>query len=320
VFKSITLGALVTGEFPSINVPRQNTGRTRSSRLLVTRSRDQLLDSSPFPGNSTSSAWTFAPLGDLNKTPLEYGNGAIASGAPVQLIFWGSSWTLPNTDPSAVEFIAAVQTILGGPFQSGLRQYGVKPSFYRGAKIVTAPDPPAQYSPGDITDMVWSLIDDGHFPEPDEDGGRIVYIVVMPPNTLQKDLGDSGAHSAPTDVDFLDIDYAWVGYVYNSTLDDMTSVFCHELVETLTDPEPYGGWHTEPHADGQGEIGDLCFLWTVKHEGINYQAYYSKLDSECIVPVAYSLRRFVSSMGINPATGLRQFGPADGRLRAWISS
>ncbi len=71
---------------------------------------------------------------------------------------------------------------------SGLRQYGINRSPFRGAIVVTSPEPPfipKTFSDvnGDIDGLVNTLINDGKFPEPDEDGGRNIYCVVMPPNT-----------------------------------------------------------------------------------------------------------------------------------------
>ena len=54
------------------------------------------------------------------------GGGAIGTNLPVQLIFWGSAWNQPSTTPSAGTILGSVQTILGGPWMSGLRQYGIR--------------------------------------------------------------------------------------------------------------------------------------------------------------------------------------------------
>ena len=53
------------------------------------------------------------------------GGGAIGTGLPVQLIFWGNAWNQAATSPSAGAVVSAVQNILRGPWMSGLRQYGI---------------------------------------------------------------------------------------------------------------------------------------------------------------------------------------------------
>ena len=162
--------------------------------------------------------------------------GAVATGVPVQLIFWGPAWNSSLTNPSASMISDAVRTILGGGWISGLRQYGIRKCSFGGSMIVTTP-PPATYNDGDVMTLVWSLIDNGSFPEPDEPGGRNIYVVFMPPGTTYGPGGIRGKHFVASDFDFpADIDNAWVALILTNTLDQITSTFCHELAETCTDP------------------------------------------------------------------------------------
>src|SRR5215469_5277192 len=180
-------------------------------------------------------------------TSLSFHNGAIATGAPVQLIFWGSAWNQPSTSPSTGNIINAVQSLLTGPFMSGLRQYGIRRSPFRGSIVVTSPGPPTlpntfSDAGGDIENLVNSLINNGTFPEPDEDGGRNIYCVVMPPNTkFNGPNGVIGAHGHFSSGSIIDVDNAWYAWIGNANLATMTRAFGHELVETCTDPEG-DGW------------------------------------------------------------------------------
>ena len=166
------------------------------------------------------------------------GGGAIGTGLPVQLIFWGGAWNQPATSPSAGAILASVQTILRGPWMSGLRQYGIRRCNLRGATVVTGPTAPGTYNDNDIKDLIWALIDDNKFPEPDDSGGRIIYMVFMPPGTTYGPGGIRGKHLVASDFDFpADNDHAWVGFVvFNAAIGQITSTFCHELAETCTDP------------------------------------------------------------------------------------
>ena len=51
---------------------------------------------------------------------------------------------------------------------SGLRQYGIGRCSFGGAIVVTTPGPPGTYNDSDVQDLVWALIDDNKFPEPDD--------------------------------------------------------------------------------------------------------------------------------------------------------
>lgn len=222
------------------------------------------------------------------------GGGAIGTGIPVQVVFWGSAWNSASTSPSAGAVLSAVQTILRGPWMSGLRQYGVRRCNLGGAIVVTGPTPPATYKDGDIKDLVWALIDDNKFPEPDHAGGRILYVVFMPPGTTYGPGGIRGKHLVASDYDFpFDIDYAWVAFVCsNPSIDQLTSTFCHELAEMCTDPES-DAWTVT----GNQEIGDVCNIVDQTINGVSFESYWSVEDNACLIPTAYSVRRILKWSG-----------------------
>jgi hypothetical protein len=222
------------------------------------------------------------------------GGGAIGTGLPVQLIFWGGAWNQPATSPSAGAILASVQTILRGPWMSGLRQYGIRRCNLRGAMVVTGPAAPGAYDDDDIKDLIWALIDDNKFPEPDDSGGRIIYMVFMPPGTTYGPGGIRGKHLVASDFDFpADIDHAWVGFVvFNAAIGQITSTFCHELAETCTDPES-DAWTVT----GNQEIGDVCNAVDQTVNGILYESYWSAADNACLLPTAYSVRRALKWSG-----------------------
>lgn len=223
------------------------------------------------------------------------GGGAIGSGLPVHLLFWGSSWNLATTSPSANAVARAVQSILGGPWMSGLRQYGIRRCTFGSSAVVSSPAPPGVYDDSDIKDLVWALIDDNRFPEPDEPGGRNIYIVFMPPGTSYGPGGIRGKHVVASDYDFpADIDYAWVAFVCTNSLDQMTSTFCHELAETCTDPESDAWTVTGNQVQ---EIGDVCNFVDAKLDGVLFESYWSAEDNACLIPTAYSVRRTLKWSG-----------------------
>jgi hypothetical protein len=238
---------------------------------------------------------------------ISRGEGAIATGAPVQLIFWGSIWN-NGALPSTSEIISAVQNILAGPFMSGLLQYGVNRSPFRGAIVVTSPEPPFgvnTFDLGDIEELIGALIENGTFPEPDEDGGRNIYVVVMPPATnFDGPSNVGGQHSHFSSGSITDVDNVWYAWIGNGTIDMMTHTFGHELAETCTDPEG-DGWTLDGAPAGFNEIGDPCNNSTNLVNGVSLEAYWSQLDNACLLPTEYSLKRFMLSSGLDPTKGLR---------------
>jgi hypothetical protein len=235
----------------------------------------------------------FPPIVPLPIT-VSNGGGAIGTGLPVQVIFWGSAWNSASTTPSAGAILNAVQTILRGPWMSGLRQYGVRRCNLGGAIVVTGPAPPATYNDGDVKDLVWALIDDNKFPEPDDPGGRILYAVFMPPGTTYGPGGIRGKHLVASDFDFpADVDHAWVAFVCsNPSIGQLTSTFCHELAEMCTDPES-DAWTVT----GNQEIGDVCNLVDQTINGVSFESYWSATDNACLLPTAYSVRRILKWSG-----------------------
>ena len=236
---------------------------------------------------------TFPPIQPL-PINVSNGGGAIGTGLPVQLIFWGSAWNQSATNPSAAAILGQVQTILRGPWMSGLRQYGVRRCNLKGAIVVTGPAPPATFKDNHVEDMVWALIDDNVFPEPDESGGRIIYMVFTPPGSIYGPGGIRGKHLDSTDFDPpFDTDHAWVGFVlFNSAIGQITSTFCHELAETCTDPES-DAWTVT----GNQEIGDVCNFVDQTIGGILFESYWSATDNACLLPTAYSVRRALKWSG-----------------------
>jgi hypothetical protein len=222
------------------------------------------------------------------------GGGAIGTGLPVQLIFWGSAWNQSGTNPSAGAILGSVQKILRGPWMAGLRQYGVRRCNLRGAVVVTSPAPPSTYGDSDVEDVIWSLIDDNVFAEPDHSGGRVIYMVFMPPGTTYGPGGIRGKHLDSTDFDLpFDKDHAWIGFVlFNPSIGQITSTFCHELAETCTDPES-DAWTVT----GNQEIGDVCNFVDQSISGILYESYWSGTDNSCLLPTAYSVRRALKWSG-----------------------
>lgn len=268
---------------------------------------------------------TFPPIGGCSSTAVTAHGGAIGGGNPVQLLFWGSTWqTLPDPNNPKQLFVNTVtndvQSILAGPWISGLRQYGVKRSALGGAGIITSPNPPFSpftFNEQNVQDIIQSLIDQNTFPEPDDPGGRNLYIVFMPPNTIYGPGGARGAHNSFSTGSIIDPDKAWYAWIGYQSLSNMMSTFTHELAEMTTDPEG-DNWYINGAGTGCNEIGDVCNAVDGTLNGVNVESYWSIFDNACLIPTAWSLRRTLAGAGKklngqglrsiqNPIPSLNQF-------------
>jgi hypothetical protein len=229
------------------------------------------------------------------RVTLTNGGGRVVTNARLVLLFWGEFWQAAS--PSVTEISTAVGDIIQSPYLSELTQYGFANLTLGPVDIVLSPGPSfPTFSTDNVRDMVWDLIDAGRYPEPGEDGGDIVYMVFMPAGTQYEDPKDDAAHTVATDYDFPGgTDIAWVGFVNYPkvpSLDEILAPFSHELVETISDPEPTSGWTAAGIAAPQNEIGDICNQNGMV-AGHKVRAYYSQRLRACVVP-SYPMRRILT--------------------------
>lgn len=222
--------------------------------------------------------------GNSNIT-VSFHGGALIPSVSLELIFWGNAWTSQQTTPAAIEVVRATQNMLSGPYMSGLDQYGIGSGRLRDNGIIVLSDPPNPFSKDDWHNMIWDLIDQGTYPEPDDDGGRNLYMFILPPGVNYTDPNVGGIHGYPGDYDFpFDYDHAWAGFALNDgTLDTITTRLSHEIVEACTDPED-DGWTIDGRSSPSDEIGDVCQNTTGRVNGVMVQAYWSQRDRACIIP------------------------------------
>ena len=236
------------------------------------------------PGPGGADLFFFSGCDAAKNTSISNGGGAIINSVSLQLLFWGSSWT-GTPSPGVSNVISAVDSILEGPYMKSLRQYGVGHGSLTGAWIITSPDPPNPFSDDDAHGIISGLIDQGTFPEPDEPGGRNLYMLILPANVNSNQSGVIGEHLYDWDYDFpFDFDKAWFGWVtHDGTLDSLTATFSHELAEACSDPEGDGIQVNPTSSTNWNEICDVCCS-TARLEGILVQSYWSDRDKACVIP------------------------------------
>ena len=246
----------------------------------------------------------------------------------VLLIFWGKQWA-GNPNPLATQVTDNVKNLLAGPYMSYLVQYGVHRGSLWGTLFFTGGDPPTTFTLANVGNFLISQLDADNLPEPDSDW-PIFYCVVMPtyasfqgvqppdpvlplpPGTVSLVVGENSS-IIWNDLELGDVDndpahYAWVGN--DGTVDYITTVLSHELVEACTDPNGGNGivQVSPPPIGGAAQIGDPCTGFCDFVRGVKVQSYWSQLDSVkpglqsrggCVVPKLYSVRRTLADRNIN---------------------
>jgi hypothetical protein len=209
--------------------------------------------------------------------------GLILTEVEIQLIFWGSAWNR-NPTPSSGDIITAVSNIVAGPYMSSLFQYrGIINGNIHGITQVTSSDPPNPFSDDDVANMIINLFNNGTLPDRGQNK-MILYCVIVPVGISNTNGNFIGEHSYFT-YNNNRVHFAWM--TNNGTLDFVTEIFSHELIESCTDPEGSAILGT-PGTCSQGgwcEIGDVCEGDFKRVNGIMVQSYWSQQDRACVFSI-----------------------------------
>ena len=258
-----------------------------ANRRFLTFRSSRSVSSCP-PGPPTVAVGGNLLLYAPTKSPTNVSphGGVVGSDLAIQLVFWGDWW---NGAGQALKtsLEGAVAKIVAGPYTNALDQYGVSQPSYRGSYL--AGGSPKRFGWSDVQTLVQGLINNNVFPEQDDPGGWIGYFVMMPAGSVDTTMPrPCGAHGFELDETRIlglpvDVDYAWVAYVNNGSLDAMTSCFSHELAELLTDPGQ-DAWYVDGAPRDSSEIGDLCDIRENWVDGVKVRSYWSLRDQKCVIP------------------------------------
>ena len=179
---------------------------------------------------------------------------------PINVVFWGSFWQGNNPNdpdhwdsansPFAVTALTAIDQVIHSPYLNLTEQYGADPfnMFINDVRWDNS-DPGLTFDDGKIDDVVQNQIDNGHFPEPDEQKDQFgndrtpIYIVITPPNSVASG-GGAGFNTTGSDfdlpLDFDTIPEIWAGVKGtggDNTVnpDKFTKNVGHEIAEIMTD-------------------------------------------------------------------------------------
>src|SRR2546421_7540314 len=143
-------------------------------------------------------------------------------------------------------------------------------------------DPQMTFSSDDVSNFLKDLINMQTVPGPN-DVDQLLYCVIMPVGVSSDQSNVIGEHFSPDE----DILCAWV--MNDGTLDSVTTLFSHELVEACTNPHGDGYQFDAPGQCSASpinwcEIGDICEGIRDTVNGVVVQEYWSASDSACIAP------------------------------------
>jgi hypothetical protein len=211
--------------------------------------------------------------------------GPVLHTAQVSLLYWGSAWTDTSSySPTPGQITIAVQTLVAGPYLTGLAQYrAIRPAVLRDARVVTTSQPHSGFTDEDISDFLDAQLDAGVVPGPGLDD-QTLYIVVVPVNITPARDGSEliGEHSSYKRHGQR-IRFAWTADSGNLT--DATRAISHELVEAATDPDGNAlrGVSGTCRQSGWCEIADIC-PGTGFINGVVVAPYWSDRAHSCVTP------------------------------------
>jgi len=211
-------------------------------------------------------------------TTVSFGGDSTIMEARVALLFYGGAWNNLALSPNCDNIQSAVQTLLATPYTSQLIDYqcngATNGSIWN--RVITNP-PGNPFDPNDCGGVVNDLINNYYSTLPLYNRPNF-YAFFLPPGVTCQQPGN-GAHSNDGNVY-----YSWQLY---GSLNFITQVFSHELVEAMTDPNG-NAWQVDPRDSGPNgtwnEICDVCGNAALPVNGVMAAAYFSTSYKACVVP------------------------------------
>ena len=238
------------------------------------------------------------------------GGNVDTGNVPVYLIFAGGSTTGFGYDGSlnTTQLQTAVNQILASPFLTGLAEYGATATASVQATYLSTFNLPTSFSTGDLQNCVEDALNDGNgtLPEVDDTSVDGIYFVLTPKGVTSSDNPQFvGYHTyGGTGTPVIDPDNAAFGWVSSagvtdnnrnlklSPIDSFSSLFSHELAETLSDPDTTSGVTTvppsnAPYFQSPGEVcDDEAQLYHGYEGGVSVQSIWSAAQGKFIIPGA----------------------------------
>jgi hypothetical protein len=232
--------------------------------------------------------------------------GRVLDHVHAELIFWGSGWTNNVTLQANVN--SGVDSILAGPYMSALSQFrsSIGPGSHTGTATITSSSPPAVFTRTDVLNMLGANINAGTLPNPANDSQLLYVVITQPGSSAGSRRGEHGLSYSTHGP------YHYVWTADDGSLDFLTTVFSHELVESATDPEGTAIQVNPRDSTNWNEIGDgEAQNYTYRLNNFVVQSYLSPRDHAYIVPTGHTQNFLVSTSGILTVNGDQLANPND---------
>ena len=257
----------------------------------------------PIPSAAAVSALTiggdttFNNAGDAPPgTTTSFGPGDVAPGIALLCVFWGAAWNTPGLSPGVGDIMAAV----GALSQSASSTFGTY-GYFDGlnvysqgnkntwgfevaapALIVSTNPPNNPFSQNDVQNEAYALY---YTPFLGPGGVDNVFwnliMFFMPPGYPVNVANLAGEHSYFLEDEGHQVNYAFVNY--STSLSTITTVFSHELIETMTDPHGDAVQVNPRNATNWNEVCDVCAS-TGLYNGVTVTSYFSSTVGACMIP------------------------------------
>jgi hypothetical protein len=220
-------------------------------------------------------------FGNTSSTVTD-GGGLVLDNVHVELIYWGAGWN--NNAGLQTSMTNAVDSLLAGPYLSGLSQYrsNLASGAHVGTVTITSSSPPSVFTNGDVVGFLQNSINSGAVPSPANDS-RLLYVVVPQPGSSNNYLGFH-SYNYSTQGKF---HYAWT--IDDGTLDTFTYNFSHELLESASDPEGTAIQVYPPNYSSWNELADKeAQKYSYRLNNLLVNSYLSVRDHAYLVPTGQS--------------------------------
>jgi hypothetical protein len=229
-------------------------------------------------------------------------------------VFWGQYWSTPSGQQDIGTIRTAIQSIISGPYLSGLVQYGSDGHAVLNSSSGLISSEPFTGAGNLMSSYLQNVIDTSWWTIPQPTGGsdyQPIFITITDPNSPTLLPGALGYNTVGLYTHYADAyhdvndpynTYSQMHEVWVSTsfqggrinLDNFTNVFSHELVETISDPYlvgihlslpsslPSGLQGGGPAQIGDGEAAGLNYGYRLG--GYKVQPYWSVANNAFIVP------------------------------------
>jgi hypothetical protein len=226
------------------------------------------------------------------------GNGPVLDHVHVELVFWGTGWS--SNDTLRSNLINATDSLVGGPYLTGLSQY--RSTIGTGQRVaaltITSTSPASTFSDTDVANILRTNINNGVLLNPARDS-QLLYMVIPQPGSSANGL--QGEHSLKYST-MGPFHYGWT--TNNGSLDFITTVYSHELAESVTDPSGTAIQVNPRDSNNWNEIGDGdARLYTYRLNNVLVQSYWSQRDRAYIVPTGQSQNFVVSPSRVLTVNG-----------------